>query len=108
MAAPVLSPRDLQLIGDELAIVWSDGKESYLKLEPLRKHCPCAACGGEPDVMGNVIRPLVSYGPKSFTLATWRIIGGYAVQPVWADGHDTGLYAYPYLRRLGDDLHPSS
>ena len=105
MASVSLSPRYIAVIGDELAVAWSDGGETYLKLEALRKHCPCAACGGEADLMGNVVRPLVSYGPKSFTLATYRIVGGYALQPVWADGHDTGLYAYPYLRRLelGDE-----
>jgi len=107
MASASISPRNIALIGDELAVAWSDGEESYLKLEPLRKHCPCAACGGEPDLMGEVIRPLVSYGPKSFTLSTYRIIGGYALQPVWADGHDTGLYTYSYLRRLGIGDEPA-
>jgi DUF971 family protein len=97
------TPRRIETIGDELAIVWSDDRESYLKLEPLRKHCPCAACGGEPDLLSPAVRPLVSYGPKSFTLASYRMIGGYALQLVWADGHDTGLYAYPYLRKLGDE-----
>jgi DUF971 family protein len=29
-------------------------------------------------------------------------IGGYAVQPVWADGHNTGIYSYDYLRRVAD------
>ncbi len=100
----MLSPANVQAIGDELAIAWSDGKETYLKLEALRKHCPCAACGGEPDLLGNVVRPLVSYGPKSFLLKECRITGGYALQPVWADGHDTGLFPYPLLRRLGDAL----
>jgi DUF971 family protein len=106
MASATFSPVRIDLVGDELAIAWSDGKESYLKLEALRKHCPCAACGGEPDVMGNVVRPLVSYGPKSFSLASWRIVGGYSLQPTWADGHDTGLYVYSYLRRIADEPSP--
>jgi DUF971 family protein len=100
----VLSPSNVQVIGDELAVAWSDGKETYLKLEALRKHCPCAACGGEPDLLGPAVRPLVSYGSKSFSLRDVRVVGGYALQPVWADGHDTGLYAYPFLRKLGDAL----
>ena len=105
MSLELLLPINLQIIGHDLAIVWSDGKETYLNLEVLRKHCPCAACGGEPiDLMGNVSRPLVSYGPNSFLLKNWRVAGGYAFQPVWADGHDTGLYSYAYLRRLGDEL----
>lgn len=89
-----------EVIGGELAFVWSDGVESYLPLERLRRACPCAACGGEPDVMGNVERPHVSYGPRSFELRSFRFVGGYAFQPVWDDGHDSGLYPFRLLRSL--------
>jgi DUF971 family protein len=95
-----LEPKNIQLIGDELAIHWSDGMESYLPLEFLRRACPCAACGGEPDVLGNISRPEVSYNDRSFMLAGFQIVGGYAVQPRWGDGHDTGIYSFAYLRRL--------
>ena len=61
-----LIPKEIQTIGGELAIAWSDGAESYLALEALRRACPCAVCGGEPDVMGQVVRPTVSYTPESF------------------------------------------
>jgi hypothetical protein len=47
-----LAPTNIQQIGNELAIQWSDGGESYLNLELIRRACPCAACGGEPDVLG--------------------------------------------------------
>lgn len=95
-----IEPNNLQLIGNELAIAWNDGGESYLALEFLRRACPCASCGGEPDVLGNVMRPQVSYTPASFELAGWQLVGGYAVQPRWTDGHGTGIYSYQYLRRL--------
>lgn len=91
---------DVQLIGRELALRWSDGAESYFDLQFLRRACPCASCGGEPDVLGNVIRPEVSYSENSFDLRAWNLVGGYALQPRWADGHDTGLYSFAYLRRL--------
>jgi DUF971 family protein len=29
-------------------------------------------------------------------------VGGYALQPTWDDGHNTGLYAFPYLRKLNE------
>lgn len=96
----ILSLKDVQLIGGELAIVWSDGAESYLPLERFRRACPCAMCGGEPDVLGNISRPNVSYTPSSFELVGWQLVGGYALQPRWADGHNTGLYSFQYLRRL--------
>ena len=91
----------MQQIGDQLAIVWNDGTESYVAVEFLRRACPCAACGGEPDVLGNVPRPHVSYTDKSFQLIGFDLVGGYALQPRWADGHSTGVYSFTYLRRLG-------
>lgn len=97
-----IEPKNLQLIGSELAIEWNDGLESYLQLEFLRRACPCASCGGEPDVLGNIARPNVSYMAQSFELRGWDLVGGYAILPRWADGHQTGIYSYQYLRRLAE------
>ena len=97
-----LEPTNIQQIGDELAISWNDGTESFIKLETLRRACPCAACGGEPDVLGNVSRPHVSYTDQSFQLTGFEVVGGYALQPRWADGHSSGIYSFTYLRRLAD------
>ncbi|MFN2507671.1 MAG: gamma-butyrobetaine hydroxylase-like domain-containing protein [Chthoniobacterales bacterium] len=96
-----LEPKSIQLIGSELAIQWNDGPETFVTLELLRRACPCASCGGEPDVLGNVSRPNVSYTPQSFELRAWELVGGYGLQPTWLDGHRTGIYSYRYLRRLG-------
>ena len=95
-----LSPTDIQQIGDELAIAWNDGSESFIRLDHLRRACPCAACGGEPDVLGNIVRPHVTYTPQSFTLRRHQIVGGYAWQPTWSDGHSTGLYTFAFLKEL--------
>jgi DUF971 family protein len=95
-----LAPANIQQIGRELALQWNDGEESYFELEFLRRACPCAACGGEPDVMGNILRPDVTYNARSFELEAFNLIGGYALQPRWRDGHETGLYSFQYLRRL--------
>lgn len=99
-----LEPTNVQQIGNELAIHWNDGTESYLDLQFLRRACPCAVCGGEPDVLGNIMRPNVSYAHNSFDLAGFQVIGGYAIQPQWADGHNTGIYSFQYLRRLSQPL----
>lgn len=99
-----LEPTNIQQIGHELAIHWNDGSESYFDLQFLRRACPCAACGGEPDVLGNIMRPNVSYSENSFKLAGFEIVGGYAIQPRWADGHSTGIYSFQYLRRLSESV----
>jgi DUF971 family protein len=95
-----LEPTNIQQVGNEVAIQWSDNTESYIDLETLRRACPCAACGGEPDVLGNVSRPEVSYTDDSFHLDRLDIVGGYALQPRWRDGHNTGIYSFQYLQRL--------
>lgn len=95
-----LEPSHIDLIGNELAIAWNDGRETYHPLEQLRRDCPCATCKGEPDATGKVYVPNVVYDKdRSFTLKSWRIIGGYAIAPTWADGHETGLYTFDSFRK---------
>jgi DUF971 family protein len=103
-----LQPANIAHIGDELAIAWNDGTESFIGLEVLRRNCPCAMCGGEPDVLGHVERPEVSYTAKSFELSRWQFVGGYAWQPAWGDGHNTGLFTFPYLRQIAATVHSSA
>jgi len=105
-AAAPLYPVRAEVIGNEFALAWNDSTESFIPLEKLRRHCPCASCGGEPDVLGHVQRPEVSYGPHSFELRSFRLVGGYALQPEWADGHNTGLYTFRQLHAL--DEHAAS
>jgi DUF971 family protein len=90
----------IAVIGDELALAFAGGKECYLPLAALRRACPCAQCQGEPDALGRVVRPGVSYGPGAFELRGWEMVGGYAIQPRWADGHNTGIYSFSYLEQL--------
>ena len=99
-----LLPVDIQVVGTELAIRWNDGAESYLELEGLRRACPCASCAGEPDALGHVDAPLVVYDPdRAFHLRSYVIVGGYAFQPTWGDGHSTGLYTFRSLREVAED-----
>ena len=100
MSNQKLSISNIATFADELAIAWEDGVENYIKLESVRKACPCATCQGEPDVTGHVVRPPVSYTDKSFHLINIEHIGGYAIAFKWADGHGTGIYSYEYLRGI--------
>lgn len=95
-------PTDIQLAGSELAFLWNDHAESYIGLEALRRACPCASCRGEPDALGHVDVPLVVYDPdRAFKLRSYGMVGGYAFQPTWEDGHSSGLYPFYLLRELG-------
>ena len=98
-----MRPTDIQHVGEELAIKWDDGSESFIALEKLRRACPCADCKGEMDVMGNLYKgPDRPLSPSAFHLARIEAVGTYAVQPVWADGHATGIYSFDYLRRVAE------
>ena len=105
-------PKDILLVGTELAIVWADGTESYYKLSDLRRLCPCASCAGERDLFGRLAkppqRPLTR---ESFQLTGTAPVGGYALQLYWRDGHNDGLFTYTKLREWAEhppDLPPIS
>lgn len=91
---------NIAIIGEEIALKWSDDQENYISFEKLRRSCPCAHCQGEPDALGRLIKPDVQYAANAFQLLRYEPIGGYALQLTWRDGHSTGLYAYDLLRSL--------
>ena len=96
-----MRPTDVQRIGNELAIKWDDGLESFIPLEKLRRACPCAGCKGEVDVMGNLYKgPDIPLTPASIELKRIDPVGGYALQPVWGDGHASGLFSFDFLRHI--------
>lgn len=98
-----MHPVDIQQIGEELAIRWTDGTESFIPLAALRRSCPCAGCQGERDVLGQLHKgPDHPLTPASFQLRRIIPVGGYALQPVWVDGHETGLYTFDYLRLIAE------
>jgi DUF971 family protein len=105
VAIPV--PKDILLVGSDLAIVWGDGREDYFPLEKLRRACPCAGCKGEKDILGNLYKgPERPMTPRSFQATSHRPVGGYAIQIDWADGHNDGIYSFETLRRLGQEFKP--
>ena len=96
-----MRPLDFQFIGRELAVKWDDGGESFILLEKLRRACPCAGCKGETDILGNLHKnPGEQLTARSFELLRIGRVGGYAIQPVWADGHATGLFSFEYLKQI--------
>jgi len=98
-------PKNLQVLGAELAIAWNDGAESYLKLTDLRRLCPCAECQGERDILGRLMKPPARpLTAESYQVRGTSPVGGYALQIFWGDGHSDGLYTYMKLREWGE--HP--
>jgi DUF971 family protein len=96
-----MRPLDIQQIGNELAVKWSDGEESFIPLEKLRRACPCAGCKGETDILGNLYKnPEQQLSATAFELVRFESVGSYAIQPFWRDGHATGIFSFDYLKRV--------
>lgn len=86
-----------------LIIHWDDGAVCHYPLSHLREACPCVECRGGHQYMGSAYDPdnLLELKPKrSYTVTRLDMVGNYAIQPTWDDGHSTGIYAWEYLRRL--------
>lgn len=96
-------PQSIAVIGDELALAWSDGTEQFVSLRLLREACPCAVCEGEPDVMGNKVALKKQLTDESFILKKYEFVGGYGVQFFWGDGHGSGIYSFQYLRKFSNE-----
>jgi len=89
----------------ELKITWKDGQESVYPLDALREACPCAACRGGHEFMGEKHNPdLTLPVDRHVELENIQIVGNYALQMWWSDGHDSGIYTWAFLRRIDPAL----
>jgi DUF971 family protein len=93
-------PTNVQLIGQEVAIAWDDGAESYFNPEQLRAASPSAETQGERDVFGHQYGGGGSRKFPGVQVLGWEQIGNYALRFDFSDGHRTGLYSFDYLRKL--------
>lgn len=98
-------PRSITLNKVEgfLEIVWSDDRNCRYPLPQLREACPCVECRGGHQFMGMEYAPdnILTLKPKrEYGVKEILPVGNYAVQPVWDDGHDSGIYTWDYLRYL--------
>ena len=96
------TPTNIQSIGEEIAILWSDGAESYLGQALLRGASPSAENKGEHDVFGNKYGGAAASDVSGVRVLGWERVGNYAIRFDFSDGHRTGLYTFDYLRKLGE------
>lgn len=81
----------------DLEISWDDGHESIYTNKYLRGHCGCAVCveemTGRRIISENDIQ-------QDIQALDWIQVGRYALQFLWSDTHDTGIYPFELLRNL--------
>ena len=86
----------------EVRITWADQYQSRYSLDYLRKICPCAVCN---EQRRNQDPLRVLRADQLGTTAELRpeqpveLVGNYALQFFWADGHNTGIYSFEFLRQ---------
>lgn len=89
-----------------LEITWNiDNKVCRYPLGQLREACPCAECRGGHEYMGSQYDPknlltLELKPARSHEIKDLVMVGNYAIQPFWQDGHQSGIYTWDYLWKL--------
>ena len=95
-------PTTIKLAGaeDTVSIAWSDGHRSFYPYAYLRSKCPCASCEENESPPDPGTSPFPILGRKPLKPERAELVGRYALQIFWNDGHSTGIYAFDFLRSL--------
>jgi ATP-binding protein involved in chromosome partitioning len=81
----------------DLRVKWADGRETIYPARFLRLACPCAGCVEE--MTGRVMLRDIDVAADVHPLSI-HPVGRYAIQILWSDGHNTGLYTWERLHEL--------
>jgi DUF971 family protein len=81
----------------EVSIKWSDDTETRYSASHLRRSCPCAQCVDEWTGKKTLDERNI---PDDITISSTSIVGRYALNFHFSDGHDTGIFSFEYLRKL--------
>jgi DUF971 family protein len=81
------------LSGNVAEIRWSDQTVTAHSAFNLRMRCPCATCRETSGPRG--VPPMVE-------ISSFDWVGNYAVNFIFNDGHNTGIYTFKYLRELDE------
>lgn len=82
----------------EMELIFSDGARFRLSYEFLRVFSPSAEVRGHGPG-----QETLQTGKRNVEIAAVEPVGNYAIQPFFSDGHDSGIYSWDLLYRLGKD-----
>jgi DUF971 family protein len=80
-----------------MEVAFSDGRSFRLPYEYLRVYSPSAEVRGHGPG-----QEVLQTGKREVDIRSLEPVGSYAVQPVFSDGHSTGIYSWDYLYELGE------
>ncbi len=79
-----------------LEVGFDDGLTFKIPFEMLRVYSPSAEVQGHGPG-----QEVLQTGKRDVDIVSMEAVGHYAVQPTFSDGHDTGIFSWDYLYRLG-------
>lgn len=93
----IVKPQNIRLRKQSrvLQLDYADGQSYSLPWELLRVYSPSAEVRGHSSSQA-----VLQTGKKNIGVSELRPVGHYALQIIFDDGHDSGLYAWDYLYRL--------
>ncbi|HEY6803281.1 MAG TPA: DUF971 domain-containing protein [Pyrinomonadaceae bacterium] len=93
-----IEPREIKHEDDStVRITWADDRECRYKAAELRRACPCAQCVNEWTGERMLKPETIS---DKLDIRDLSLVGRYAINFRWSDGHETGIYSFRYLREL--------
>ncbi len=93
--APALTGLELHRQSRTLDLRYMSGEQYTLSCEYLRVYSPSAEVRGHGPG-----QETLQVGKVNVAITDIKPVGNYAVQLVFSDGHDTGLYSWEYLYEL--------
>ncbi|HMC16020.1 MAG TPA: DUF971 domain-containing protein [Albitalea sp.] len=81
-----------------LEVGFSDGRTFRIPFELMRVYSPSAEVKGHGPG-----QEVLQTGKRNVTITALEPVGNYAVQPMFSDGHNTGIFSWDYLYHLGAD-----
>lgn len=93
-------PTEIRLTADRrrLLVRFDDGSAHELAAEYLRVLSPSAEVQGHSPEQRQTVG-----GKRDVTISAVTPVGNYAIRLTFSDRHDTGLYTWTYLRKLGEE-----
>ncbi len=93
---PIPTEIKLHQASRKMEIAFNNGTRFELPYEFLRVYSPSAEVRGHGPG-----QEVLQIGKQNVEITQLEPVGTYAVQPVFSDGHDTGIYSWDYLYSLG-------
>lgn len=95
MSVNLYPPQKVRLVksSGELEITWQNGDRHQVSGDELRRYCACSNCRARQLVGVRLVT-------ESGEITRVELLGSTAVQLVFADGHDRGIFPWPYLNAI--------